>query len=180
MLLPGVRGLASAEAPLRISTQPSARPEDAPRATLGQDAQGRAQLTADIRDFGISVEVLTRGRWLTVLELRADLKAQLALQVVGGKLALQVTGVQIPKLDVMNDSLFPHADIAAVAPAIAQVLVSLLFAKPLAIDLDVQSLLAQALALPLTVQVVGVEVGGTSHDWLLLGMALADKPAGGP
>jgi len=180
MLLPGVRQLASVDAPLRIATQPSARPEDAPRVTLGQDAQGKAQLSADIRDFGIQVEILTRGRWLTVLELRADVRAQLALQVVGGKLALQVTGAQIPKLEVMNDSLVQHADITGVAPAVAQVAVSLLLAKPLALDLDLDALLTQALALPLSVEVVGIEVGGNANDWLMLGMTLTDKPAGAP
>lgn len=180
MLLPGVRQLASAEAPLRISMQPSARPEDAPRVTLSQDPTLGARIDADIRDFGVHVEVLTRGRWLTVLEMRADVRATLAVRIVDGKLVLSVVAVQLPKLDMLNDSLFAHADLAAVAPAVAQVVVSLLLAKPLSLDLDVQSLLTQTLSLPLNIEVVGVQAGGASQDWLVLGLSLSEQTPGGP
>lgn len=178
LVLPGARELAGRSgAPLRLATMPSADPDDAPVVTLGQDAQGRTEIQAKIKHFEVRLELLVRGRWLTVLEADADLLARVALRVVGGQLQLIVSGVDVPAVQVAQGGLFPHAQVGALAPAVVQVAVALLLAKPIEIEMDVQALLTQALALPLTAEVIGVEAGGAAHDWLVLGLALQ---AGGP
>lgn len=178
LVLPGVRQLASNGAAVRIETMPSARPEDVPIATLSPDSQGGAAILAKIRGFEVRLAVQTRGRWLTVLELRADLDLELGVRVVGGALQLAVASAQPGAITVSPGSLVPHADIGKLAPAAMQVAVSLLLAKPLSFDLDVQAILAQTLALPLTAEVVGLEAAGVQADWLTLGVVL--KPLGAP
>ncbi len=179
LLLPGVRGLSSNNAPLRITTLPSAKPEHAPLVQMAQDPSGKTVLNAQIRDFAVALELQVRGRWLTVLELQTDLTAQLSLRLVQGKLALSVDSVQVPKVTVTSDSLFAHADLKDIAPAVAQLAVTLLLSKPLTIDLDVQAMLEQTLQLPLKAQVVGVQTAGNAADWLVIGATLGAKSAGG-
>jgi hypothetical protein len=85
--------------------------------------------------------------------------------------------VQPGAIAVTPGSLLPHVDVDALAPAAAQAAVALLLSKPLAFDLDVQQLLAQALALPLQADVVGIEAAGDNADWLTLGVVLQGKVA---
>jgi hypothetical protein len=177
LVLPGVRQLASSGAAVRIETMPSARPEDVPLVTLAPGPQGGAKILAKIRGFEVRVAVQTRGRWLTVLELQADLAVQLSVRVVAGTLELAVVSVQPGAIAVTPGSLLPHVDVDALAPAAAQAAVALLLSKPLAFDLDVQQLLAQALALPLQADVVGIEAAGDNADWLTLGVVLQGKVA---
>lgn len=180
LVLPGVRQLASRGAAVRIETMPSARPEDVPLVTLAAHPSGGAQIQARIRGFEVRVAVQTLGRWLTVLELKADLVVQLTVRVLGGSLELAVVSVVPGAIAVADGSLVPHADVATLAPAVAQAAVALLLAKPLSFDLDVQQLLEQTLALPLQAEVVGIEAAGTQSDWLTLGVVLQPGAGGKP
>ena len=122
--------------------------------------------------FEVRVAVLARGRWLTVLETRADVQATAAVRVVGGQLLLTVDDVVPGAVDVTWSELAPHAHLEALAPAAVKAVVPLLFSQPLAFDIDLEATLAQVLALPVSAEVVGLEPHG---DWLVLGVSLGPK-----
>lgn len=174
LLLPGVRQLASGNAAIRVETMPSALPEHVPMVQVSAAVGEGVTLHTKIREFEVRLAVQTRGRWLTVLELRADLDVQLGLRIVAGALELAVQTVTPGAVKVTEDSLLPHADIGVVVPAATQMAVALLLAQPLQFDLDVQAMLAQTLALPLKAQVVGLQALGPQGDWLVLGVNLQD------
>lgn len=176
--MPGVRHLATAGAPLRIAIVPSARPEHAPLVHLAQEPTSTG-LSLSIQSLAVSVEARVDGRWLTLAELRADVELKAGLQVVGEKLALSVRSAQVPQIDVVGDPIAPYADWKSLAPAVAQLAVTLLLAQPLRFDVDVQSALAQVLTLPIQAELVGAQAGGAQSDWLLLGISL-NEPGGKP
>ena len=180
LMLPGLRQITSPAAPLRIVVAPSADPEDAPRVQLEALDQGQVGLGLQLRDFEVRIEVAVRGRWLTVVELAADAKVALVTALeADGQLALSLQQVEVTKVKVAHSPLFPDSGIEDIVPAAAQVGVSLLMAQPLAFELPLQELLAQALALPLSVEAVGLQVGGVDNDWLILGARIDPLSAGG-
>lgn len=181
LMLPGLRQITSPAAPLRIAVAPSADPVHAPAVALEVLNEGKIGLGLQLRDFEVRIEVAVRGRWLTVVELAAD--AQIALTTAldpQGQLALTLQQVQVTQVTVAHNPLFPDSGIEDIVPAAAQVGVSLLMAQPLAFELPLQELLSQALAVPLTVEAVGLQVGGADDDWLMLGARIDPLAAGGP
>jgi len=175
LLLPGARELSGATAPVRIATMPSADPAHVPAVTLADDPSG-TQIRVKIKDFGVRMELFVRGRWLTVLEAKASLGLRLDVQVIGGKLVVRVADVSVADVAIADGGLFPHADVAGLAPGVVQIAVGLLFAQPLQFDLDVAAVLGQALALPLSSEVIGIRTGGPAADWLMLGVTLESAP----
>ena len=181
LALPGIRQLAKDNAAIRVETMPSARPEDVPEVTLHPTAEGGVHIDAAIHSFEIRVAVQVRGRWLTILELQADIALGVDAAIHGDQLLITVTKVQPGAIVVTEQSLLPHADVSGLLPVVAQAAVALLFAKPLAFGMDIQSVLGQVLALPVNAKVIGLQaVGG--GDWLSLGVTLDDpnsSPGGG-
>ena len=132
------------------------------------------------RRFEVRIEVAVRGRWLTVVELAADARVALVTALTTqGQLALSLQQVEVTKVTVAHSPLFPDSGIEDIAPAAAQVGVSLLMAQPLAFELPLQELLSQALALPLSIDAVGLQVGGAENDWLVLGARMDPLSTGG-
>jgi hypothetical protein len=177
LLLPGVRQLTTTHAAVRIETMPSARPEDAPRlawlpVVADNGPSEGTRLEVQVRRFEVRIAVLARGRWLTVLETRADLQATATVRIAQGKLLLQVEDVAPGQVDVSWGELAPHAQLQTLAPAAVKAVVPLLLSQPLAFDLDLEATLAQVLALPVAAEVVGLAPAG---DWLVLGVALGAK-----
>ncbi len=182
LFMPGVRQLAGlpldhAPAAVRISILPSANPNDAPRTNLQHLATGGVRLTAQLKRMAIGLEVAVQGRWLTVLEARADVHVTASLSTPAGKLAIAVESVSLGALNIEEDSLFPHAHIADIVPAVVQAAVGLLLAQPLELDFDAATLVTQTLGLPLTAEIVGLDALGDSasqsgEDWLVLGLGL--------
>lgn len=180
LVLPGLRRLAGADAPLRIQAAPSARPQDAPVVTLAQQSDGSTQIKAILHGIGLRIEALMRGRWLTVAELKSDAVVRLSVQVVAGRLRLAVEDAQVQGLEVVGEPTFAHAGLEVLAPAVAQAVTAVLLAKPLEFELDLQSMLTQALSLPLTAQLIAVEAGGDKQDWLVMGLGLQAGAQGAP
>ncbi len=188
LFLPGVRQLAGlppghVPAPVRMSVLPSANPNDAPRTQLQHLATGGVRLQAQLRRMAIGLEVAVRGRWLTVLEARADVAVTATLATPGGKLAIGVEHVALSGLEVAPESLFPHAHVAEIVPAVVQAAVALLLAQPLVLDVDAATLVTQSLGLPLQAELIGLDALGdsasqSSEDWLVLGLGL--QPGGTP
>ena len=182
LFLPGVRQLAGlpgdhAPAPVRVSILPSANPNDAPRTQLQHLATGGVRLRAQLRRMAIGLEVAVQGRWLTVLEARADVDVTASLSTPPGKLAIAVEHVELSGLVVDANSLFPHAHVAEIVPAVVQAAVALLLAQPLELGLDAAGLVTQTLGLPLQAEIVGLDALGDSasqsgEDWLVLGIGL--------
>ncbi len=182
LFLPGVRQLAGlpqdhAPAAVRISILPSANPNDAPRTDLQHLATGGVRLHAQLKRMALGLEVAVQGRWLTVLEARADVDVTASLSTPAGKLAIGVEHVALSGLIVEEESLFPHAHVAEIVPAVVQAAVSLLLAKPLVLDLDAATLVTQTLGLPLQAEIIGLDALGDSasqsgKDWLVLGLGI--------
>jgi hypothetical protein len=182
LFMPGVRQLAGlpadhAPAPVRISILPSANPNDAPRTQLQHLGTGGVRLHAQLRRMAIGLEVAVRGRWLTVLEARADVDVTARVSTPAGKLAIAVEHVDLTALQVDADSLFPHARVAEIIPAVVHAAVGVLLAQPLEFDLDAAGLITQALGLPLQAELIGLDALGDSasqsgEDWLALGLGL--------
>lgn len=176
LLLPGVRQLGGARAPIRLAILPSANPNDAPRTRLQHLASGGVRLDAALRKMAIGLQVAVRGRWLTVLEARADVAVTASLSAPPGKLAIRVEHVALGALTVPEESLFPHAAAGKVLPAVVDAAVPLLLAAPLELDLDVAGMVTTALGLPLTADIIGLDAlgdTGSGQDWLLLGLGLS-------
>lgn len=171
LLLPGVKHLSAAKAPLRLGVLPSANPNQAPRVQLETLADG-LRLHLALRNFGLSVEVETRGRWLTLLEVRADLQVTARVRVPAGKLALAIEAVTLENLNVLEQSLFAHAQVAEIVPALVNAALPILLQKPLELEVDAASLVTQALGVPLQAELLGLEALGAKSDWLLLGVGL--------
>jgi hypothetical protein len=182
LFLPGVRQLAGLPqdhppAPVRISILPSANPNDAPRTDLQHLATGGVRLHAQLRRMALGLEVEVLGRWLTVLEARADVDVTATMSTPAGKLAIGVEHVALLNLVVEEESLFPHAHVADIVPAVVQAAVSLLLSKPLVLDLDAATLVTQTLGLPLQAEIIGLDAVGDStsqsgEDWLILGLGI--------
>lgn len=177
VVMPGVRHLATAGAPIRVQIAPSALPEHAPLVHLAQEATVTV-VDLGIRQLSARVEARVDGRWLTTVELTADVDLQAALQVIGGRIVLGVRKVDVPKIAVGGDPIAPYANWQALAPAVAKLAVALLLAQPLQFDVDVQQALAAVVKLPISADLVGVQSGGPQGDWLVLGIALGDTLGG--
>jgi hypothetical protein len=175
--LPGLRRLAGPNAPLRLDVVPVARPEDAPLTVAQPAPDGATRLHLQLRGLELRLAAQVRGRWLTLLELRADAKAVLRVKVVGGKLELAVDALETDNVAVSDPGVLKHAQPELLVPAAASLGVALLFAQPLQFDLDVQQAVQQVIALPVALDVVGLQAqpGG----WLALGVTIASK-AGAP
>lgn len=171
LALPGLAQLAPAGAPIRITVRPNARPESAPYVQLQQEATATA-LTLRMRHLGIAVEAFAHGRWLTVVELQADADLAAAIQVVGSQISLQIRDLALPKVEVLGDPIAPGANWAELAPAVAQIAVSLLFAQPLTFEVDVQAMLDQFLKLPIAAELLSIQAVGAQPHWLMLAIGL--------
>lgn len=181
LALPGLRQIAPPNAPLRMTVGPSAAVADVPRAKIQSDGQGGVLLHAGMNGLGLRVEAAMSDRWITLLELRADAVAVLALRIdAGGKLVAEIIDVQIPKLDVASSPLFAEAKMELIAGPIAELGLSVLLSEPMTFDVDVNALLASALKLPIHAGLVGIQAGGSANDWLIIGLSLAAKAAGTP
>lgn len=174
LALPGIAQLARPDAPVRIAVRPNARPENAPIIGLAQEASATVA-SLRLRGTEIGVEAFVHGRWLTLVELRADVDVVLGLQVEGPQLAVSVRSVAVPTVEIIGDPVAPGANWQALAPAVAKMGVSLLLAQPLRFDLDVQATLQSVLALPIAADLIGMRAVGAGHDWLLIGVGLGPK-----
>ncbi|MSP90233.1 MAG: hypothetical protein EXR79_00270 [Myxococcales bacterium] len=173
LALPGIQPLAGAQAPIRIEVAPSARPDDAPRVQLHPDAAGQILATLRFDRLTVQVAVLVRGRWLTALELRTSVEATLGIGVVGAQVAVTVRSVKPGPIEVVGGSPFANAHPELLVPAAATVGVGLLFAQPLKFDVDANGALGQVLALPIAVDLAGIEAA--PGGWLVVGLALKAK-----
>ena len=173
LALPGIQPLAGAQSPVRIEVSPSARPEDAPRVQLEQDNSDQTRATLRLDRLGVQVAVLVRGRWLTVLELRTTVQVMLSIRIQGGQVALAVLSVKPGAVEVVEVGPFAHAHPELLVPAAASVGVGLLFSQPLRFDVDVNGTLGQVLALPIAVDLAGIEAA--PGGWLVVGLALHAK-----
>jgi hypothetical protein len=180
LVLPGLRRLAGADAPLRIQAAPSARPQDAPVVEMAQQTNGSTQINATLHGIGLRIEAMMRGRWLTVAEMTSDVVVRLGVRVVAGRLRLTVEDALVQGLEVVGEPTFAHAGLEVLAPAVAQAVTAVLLAKPMEFELDLQSVLTQALSLPLAAQLIAVEAGGDKQDWLVLGLGLQAGAQGAP
>ena len=171
LALPGISQFAKPGAPIRIAIIPNARPEQAPIVQLQQEATATVA-TVHVRQLGVAVEAFVHGRWMTLVELRADADATLALQVVGPQIGLSVRTIAIPQVEVVGDPVAPGANWPALAPAVAQMAVALLLAQPLHFDVDVQGALQSVLKLPIGADLIGMQAAGVANDWIVLGIAL--------
>ncbi len=181
LILPGLRQVTMSAAPVRIVVAPTADPTHAPSLKLAQKPSGQVAITMSLRAFEVRVEVAMSGRWLTVIELSADAQATLSVHLdATGKLSLAVQEVVVTKVLVQQSKLFPESGIEQIVPAAAEVAVELLLSQPISFDLALNDMLSQALALPIVLEPIGIEVGGLQQDWLILGVGLAPKSAGAP
>ncbi|MBM4342450.1 MAG: hypothetical protein FJ100_03615 [Deltaproteobacteria bacterium] len=178
LALPGLGQLARAGAPVRITVRPDARPEGAPYLDLQQEATETA-VTLHLRRLGVAVEAFVHGRWLTVVELQVDAEVVAALRVQGPEIALQVRSLAVPQVEVVGDPIAPGANWHQLAPAVAQIAVSLLFSQPLAFEVDVQALLAKLVNLPVSADLLSVQAVGGDPPWLLVAIGL-DQAGGKP
>ena len=180
LVVPGLRRLVPADAAIALGVVPSAAPPPPTRVTLtavksatgGPDA---VRATVRLIDVGVTLDVEARWRWLTLFEARADLDLTLIFALVGGKLDVKVEHVAIADLDVRDAALVEVAGLPGVASALVDVAVALLFAEPLALALDVESLL-DGFALPLTARPLSVGVLGDG-GWLWLAIGIEAKAA---
>jgi len=181
LVLPGLRQITASAAPIRVAVSPSADPADAPRLTLAQKTGGKVGVGMSLTAFEVRVEVAVTGRWLTVIELASDAEVALDLHLdASGKLSLAVDSVSATNVLVKQSKLFPDSGIEQIVPAAVEVGVSMLLANPLSFDLPLNDLLGQALALPIAIEPIGVEVGGLQQDWLILGAGLSKTAKGAP
>ena len=176
LALPGLRQIVPPDAPLRLTLMPTASVDDVPRAKLATDGQGGAIVRAELKRLGMRVEAAMTGRWLTLLELDADAVAVIGLRIdAQGRLVATIADVEVPRLEVAQSALFPKAQLDVIAGPLADLGLSLLLGSPMVFDVDLKSLLESALKLPIDAQLIGIQVGGTAQDWLVLGIALAAK-----
>lgn len=181
LLLPGLRQIAPVDAPMRIALAPSADPKQAPALELADDGLGGARVRARVTDLQLRIEVQTHDRWLTVVELRATAVAEIGARIdTQGRLLLAVGDVSLPEVQVASSALFADSGIEEIVPAIADAAVAMLLAQPLAFDMDLKTMISQAIALPISVELLGMQVQGGAQDWLLVGAALAPAKEGAP
>ncbi len=171
LALPGLGQLARAAAPIRIAVRPNAQPEGVPYLELQQETTATV-VTLHLRRLGIGIEAFAHGRWLTVVELQADANLVASVAVVGPQVALQVRSLAVLKVEVVGDPIAPGANWQQLAPAVAQLAVSLLFAQPLAFDVDMQAMLAQVLKLPISAELLSIQAIGSQPQWLMLAIGL--------
>ncbi len=176
LALPGITQFAEPDAPIRLAIRPNARPEQAPMVQLQQEATATVA-TVRVWQLGIGIEAFVHGRWLTLVEMQADADAVLAISVLGPQVVVTARKVAIPHVVVVGDPVAPGANWQALAPAVAQMAVTLLLAQPLQFDVDVQAALQSVLNLPLSAELIGLQATGADNSWLLLGVALHEPGA---
>lgn len=177
LVVPGLRRLVAPDAALRVALSPSTSPPPPERMSLQSLPGGAIRLRMALRDVGVLIETEARWRWLTLIEAHADAVVSLSLQVQGGQLAIQVEGIELQEVAITTAPLVDAAGLPGLAPALVDLAVALLFAQPIALDLDVAGLL-DGFGLPLQARPLAVGVLG-SDDWLWLALAL-DNKAGTP
>ena len=182
LLLPGLDQVVGRDTPLLISLGPYLDPDDPEVVVLGSglplgDEDGAdidSLLKLELPPLELGIHAWVDGRWLRLFGLQAKVRADVtpALRMDGG-IDITIDNLDISNVTETYNELFGGVQLEQLFSAAFDLALGLLTGGGIELPIDLQTLLATALGVPLEVELTGLRSAGGGGDWLLVTADLA-------
>jgi hypothetical protein len=184
LVFPGLTRVVGDDAPLLLSLQPRLDPQNPEVIRLGSGlGEGEAReslLRALLPPLELSLHAWVEGRWLRLFAVDAGLELGLTPVLRDDQVIdLSVDRIAVTGLRETYNELFPGQDLGELFQLVVELALGMVAGQGFALPLPLETLLAEALGLPVGLEITDLRPAGDRLDWLLLGARFDLDPAQG-
>lgn len=182
LLLPGLDQVVGQDSPLLISLGPYLDPNDPEVVALGsglplgpeEGADLDSLLKLELPPLELGIHAWVEGRWLRLFGLQAEVSADVtpSLRMDGG-IDITIDNLDVDNVTETYNELFGGVQLEQLFTAAFDLALGLLTGGGIELPIDLQTLLATSLGIPLEVELTGLRSAGGNGDWLLVTADLA-------
>lgn len=175
LLVPGLREIASNDAPVMISVLPTSPPKFKFGTGTGTGDTRDSLISLELKGMHLSFFTLIDDRMSRLFEFNADVYVGLTIVILpNNKLQVAIDKVKIDKLTETYNELFRSSDLQNALRLIVNLATSALLGQGISFDVDINSSLPAQLMGRIGIMVNEIIRDGASNDYLSLSLTFTD------